>query len=62
MGPAAKVAGSPEPSGVHHEIDGADHLDARLAWDDMRRENDLWTAGERVLRLPANDEPDRTNA
>jgi hypothetical protein len=35
------------------EIDGGQHLDPGQAWADMRRQNDLWTAGERVLRFPS---------
>lgn len=35
------------------EIDGAHHLEARAWWDDMRRQNALWLAGDRVLRFPA---------
>jgi Protein of unknown function (DUF559) len=42
-----------EPWQVHVEIDGGQHLDARQAWSDMRRQNDLWIAGDRVLRFPA---------
>ena len=42
-----------EPWGVHVEIDGSQHLDPRRVWDDMRRQNELWIAGERVLRFPA---------
>jgi hypothetical protein len=42
-----------EQYGVHVEIDGAHHLDARQAWADMRRQNDLFIRGERVLRFPA---------
>ncbi|GAB3947922.1 DUF559 domain-containing protein [Micromonospora vulcania] len=38
---------------VHVEVDGADHLDPRTAWADMRRQNDLWIEGDRVLRFPA---------
>jgi hypothetical protein len=38
---------------LHIEIDGSQHLDARQAWADMRRQNDLWIAGDRVLRFPA---------
>jgi len=33
------------------EIDGVQHLDARQAWADMKRQNDLWVAGLRVLRF-----------
>ncbi|MGN9774959.1 DUF559 domain-containing protein [Micromonospora sp. H33] len=39
--------------GVHVEIDGSYHLDPRQAWADMRRQNDLWVEGDRVLRFPA---------
>ncbi|WP_254909722.1 DUF559 domain-containing protein [Micromonospora sp. NBS 11-29] len=35
------------------EIDGGQHLDPRTAWADMRRQNDLWAPGDRVLRFPA---------
>ncbi|MGW5671299.1 endonuclease domain-containing protein [Micromonospora sp. NPDC003776] len=37
---------------VHVEIDGAQHLDPAHAWADMRRQNDLWLEGDRVLRFP----------
>jgi very-short-patch-repair endonuclease len=38
---------------VHVEIDGGLHLEAKAAWQDMKRQNDLWIAGARVLRFPA---------
>ncbi|MFG1838748.1 DUF559 domain-containing protein [Micromonospora sp. NPDC049175] len=38
---------------VHIEIDGGQHLDPRAWWADMRRQNDLWVDGDRVLRFPA---------
>jgi hypothetical protein len=38
---------------VHVEIDGGQHLEARAAWADMRRQNDLWISGVRILRFPA---------
>jgi hypothetical protein len=38
---------------VHVEIDGGQHLDPAAAWADMRRQNDLWLPGDRVLRFPA---------
>lgn len=38
---------------VHVEVDGGQHLDPRTAWADMRRQNDLWIEGDRVLRFPA---------
>jgi very-short-patch-repair endonuclease len=38
---------------VHVEVDGGQHLEVRQAWADMRRQNDLWIAGERVLRFPS---------
>jgi very-short-patch-repair endonuclease len=42
-----------EEYGVHVEIDGEQHDDARARWADMKRQNDLWVAGDRVLRFPA---------
>ncbi|WP_416901529.1 endonuclease domain-containing protein [Micromonospora echinospora] len=38
---------------LHVEIDGGQHLDPRTAWTDMRRQNDLWIEGDRILRFPA---------
>jgi hypothetical protein len=38
---------------LHVEIDGAWHIDADAWWADMRRQNELWIAGDRVLRFPA---------
>jgi len=38
---------------LHVEIDGAQHLDPRRAWADMRRQNEVWLRGDRVLRFPA---------
>ncbi|MGI5147067.1 DUF559 domain-containing protein [Plantactinospora sp. CA-294935] len=35
------------------EIDGAQHLEVRHWWADMRRQNDLWISGIRILRFPA---------
>jgi hypothetical protein len=40
--------------GVHVEIDGGQHTEVRQWWADMRRQNALWIAGERVLRFPAH--------
>jgi very-short-patch-repair endonuclease len=42
-----------EEWGVHVEIDGEQHDEAQARWADMRRQNDLWVAGDRVLRFPA---------
>ena len=39
--------------GVHVEIDGGQHTDARQWWADMERQNALWIPGERVLRFPS---------
>jgi very-short-patch-repair endonuclease len=39
--------------GLHVEIDGAHHMDVRHWAADMRRQNDVWIAGERILRFPA---------
>ncbi|SIN40133.1 endonuclease domain-containing protein [Micromonospora cremea] len=38
---------------VQVEIDGAHHMDVRQWAADMRRQNDLWTSGDRILRFPA---------
>ncbi|MEO3742800.1 DUF559 domain-containing protein [Plantactinospora sp. B5E13] len=42
-----------EQFGVHVEIDGGQHLDVRQQWADMRRQNEVWIGGDRVLRFPA---------
>jgi very-short-patch-repair endonuclease len=42
-----------EQYGVHVEIDGAQHIDVRQAWADMKRQNEVYIAGDRVLRFPA---------
>jgi very-short-patch-repair endonuclease len=42
-----------EQWGLHVEIDGGQHMDVRHWWADMRRQNDLWIPGDRVLRFPA---------
>jgi hypothetical protein len=42
-----------EEWGVHVEIDGQQHDEVQARWADMRRQNDLWVAGDRVLRFPA---------
>ncbi|BBH64409.1 hypothetical protein ACTI_10940 [Actinoplanes sp. OR16] len=39
--------------GIHVEIDGSHHTDAGQWWADMRRQNELWIPGERVLRFPS---------
>jgi hypothetical protein len=38
---------------VHVEIDGGQHREVVAWWADMKRQNDLWIAGERVLRFPS---------
>jgi hypothetical protein len=38
---------------VHIEIDGGHHMDVRQWWADMKRQNDLWIPGSRVLRFPS---------
>jgi hypothetical protein len=38
---------------LHVEVDGAWHLDVDQWWADTSRQNDLWVAGDRVLRFPA---------
>ncbi|WP_433286439.1 hypothetical protein [Micromonospora sp. CA-244673] len=38
---------------LHAEVDGAHHMDVRRWAEDMRRQNDIWTSGDRILRFPA---------
>jgi hypothetical protein len=38
---------------LHAEVDGAHHMDARHWAADMIRQNQVWIAGDRVLRFPA---------
>ena len=35
------------------EVDGAHHVDVRHWAADMRRQNEIWIAGDRILRFPA---------
>lgn len=42
-----------EEWGLHVEIDGGHHLRVDQWWADMKRQNELWIAGDRVLRFPA---------
>jgi hypothetical protein len=42
-----------EEWGLHVEIDGGQHMEVRQWWDDMRRQNELWIPGDRVLRFPS---------
>jgi hypothetical protein len=38
---------------LHAEVDGAHHMDARHWAEDMLRQNQVWIAGDRILRFPA---------
>ena len=38
---------------LHVEIDGQHHVTPSTWWADMSRQNDLWIAGDRVLRFPS---------
>jgi hypothetical protein len=38
---------------LHVEIDGAHHMDVRYWAADMLRQNQVWIAGDRILRFPA---------
>lgn len=38
---------------VHVEVDGAHHMHPGQWEADMRRQNEIWTAGDRILRFPA---------
>ncbi|MFY1675266.1 DUF559 domain-containing protein [Plantactinospora sp. WMMB334] len=39
---------------LHVEVDGAHHMDARHWEADLRRQNDVWIAGDRILRFTAS--------
>jgi very-short-patch-repair endonuclease len=39
--------------GLHVEIDGAQHMEVRSWYADMRQQNEIVIAGERLLRFPA---------
>lgn len=39
--------------GLHVEIDGAHHLDAQQWAADLKRQNDIWVSGDRILRFPS---------
>ena len=38
---------------IHIEVDGTQHAEVRSYWADMRRQNAVWIAGDRILRFPA---------
>jgi very-short-patch-repair endonuclease len=38
---------------LHVEVDGAHHMDAGQWEADMRRQNDVWISGDRILRFSA---------
>ncbi|MGH3739484.1 MAG: hypothetical protein ACRDT6_28370 [Micromonosporaceae bacterium] len=38
---------------LHVEVDGGHHTEVRQWWADMSRQNDLWIAGDRILRFPS---------
>jgi very-short-patch-repair endonuclease len=38
---------------LHVEIDGGQHMDIGNWWADMKSQNEMWIAGDRVLRFPA---------
>jgi hypothetical protein len=38
---------------LHVEVDGAHHMDVRHWAADMARQNEVWIAGDRILRFPA---------
>jgi hypothetical protein len=38
---------------VHVEIDGGQHDDPLHQWADMKRQNEIWIPGDRLLRFPA---------
>ena len=48
--------------GLHVEIDGSHHMDARHWADDMLRQNEVWISGDRILRFPASHPAHRPHA
>lgn len=38
---------------IHLEVDGGQHADPSTYWQDMRRQNEIWIGGDRVLRFPS---------
>lgn len=38
---------------LHVEVDGAHHMDARHWEADLRRQNEVWISGDRILRFSA---------
>ncbi|MEU4563954.1 DUF559 domain-containing protein [Actinoplanes sp. NPDC023936] len=38
---------------LHVEVDGSHHVEAKQWAEDMLRQNELWIAGDRILRFPA---------
>lgn len=40
--------------GIHAEIDGAHHMNPRQWAADLKRQNDVWISGDRILRFPAH--------
>ena len=38
---------------IHVEIDGGQHDDPLHQWADMKRQNEIWIPGDRILRFPA---------
>ncbi|MEQ4304480.1 DUF559 domain-containing protein [Plantactinospora sp. B6F1] len=40
---------------LHAEVDGAHHMEARHWAADLRRQNEIWVAGDRILRFTAFD-------
>jgi very-short-patch-repair endonuclease len=40
---------------LHVEVDGAHHMEARHWAADLRRQNEIWIAGDRILRFAAFD-------
>jgi hypothetical protein len=54
-----------QPWRIHVEIDGSQHMNVQQWWADMKRQNDLWVPGGRVLRFPSwaiRNRPDEVTA
>jgi very-short-patch-repair endonuclease len=44
-----------ERFGIHVEVDGGHHTEVGEWESDMRRQNDVWIAGDIILRFPATE-------
>jgi very-short-patch-repair endonuclease len=47
--------------GLHVEVDGAHHMDVRHWEADLRRQNEVWIPGDRILRFSGHQVRRRSN-